>query len=178
VVNFSATSDIVKLGFLTTKRTKKKDTEVTEQIKKKQKMKTILILILFSTILFSCEETDIVQFDYQSTTMMGKTIITVRQDSVITSFVGRGNPTRTARATQNSEWLALVNSLKDVDLTKISTLESPTNKRATDAAPFGTLIVTTKETVFTSSAFDGKNPHEMLMPLMNEMAKIWDTTKE
>jgi len=141
-------------------------------------MHMLLSIILFSTILFSCEETDIIQFDYQSTTMMGKTIITVRQDSVITSFNGRGTPTRTARPTQKSEWLALVNSVKDIDFTKIADLESPTNKRATDAAPFGTLIVTTKETVFTSSAFDGKNPHEMLMPLMNEIVKISESGKE
>ena len=141
-------------------------------------MKATLILILFSTLLFSCEETDILQFDYQSTTMMGKTVVTVTQDSVVTSFNGRGTPTRTARPTQKSEWLALVNSVKDVDLTKISELESPTNKRATDAAAFGKLTVTTKETTYTSSDFDGKNPHEILMPLMNEIVKIWESEKE
>lgn len=110
--------------------------------------------------------------------MMGKTVVTVTQDSVVTTFNGRGNPTRTARATQNSEWMALVNSVKDIDLTKISELESPTNKRATDGAAFGKLTVTTKETTYTSSDFDGKNPNQILMPLMNEIVKIWESGKE
>ena len=137
-----------------------------------------MFIALLALFLFACEETDIIQFQYNSTTMMGKTIVIVRQDSVITSFSGRGTPTRNARTTEKSEWMSLVNSIKDVDLSKISTLEAPTNKRSTDAAPFGMLIVTTKDSTYTSASFDGKNPHEMLMPLMNEMAKIWDTTKE
>lgn len=137
-------------------------------------MKPTLILIIFSTVLFSCEETDVVQYEYISSTMMGRTVVTITQDSVVTTFNGRGEPTRTARKTETSEWSALFKSLVDVDLNKIATLESPTNGRATDRSPYGTLIITTKDSAYTSASFDGKNPHEMLMPLMNEVVKIWE----
>lgn len=137
-------------------------------------MKSLLTLIFVTTLLISCNETDIVSYEYHSTTMMGKTKVIITQDSVITTFNGRGEPTRTARVTQSSEWTSLAASLKDVDLSKISTLESPTNKRATDAAPYGTIIVTTKDSTYTSASFDGKNPHDMLKPLMEEIVKVWE----
>lgn len=137
-------------------------------------MRRIFLLIFCFAFLVSCGEEDIVQYEYRSTTMMGKTIVTVTKDSVITTFNGRGTPTRAARATQPAEWSALFKSLEGVDLAAISTLEAPTNKRATDAAPFGTLVVTTKDSAYTSATFDGKNPHEMLAPLMNEMVKVWE----
>lgn len=137
-------------------------------------MKSLLTLIFATTLLISCNETDIVSYEYHSTTMMGKTVVVITQDSVVTTFNGRGEPTRSARATQSSEWTALAGSLKNVDLSKISSLESPTNKRATDAAPYGTIIVTTKDSTYTSASFDGKNPHDMLKPLMEEIVKVWE----
>jgi hypothetical protein len=137
-------------------------------------MRKLIHLIIFFGLLASCGEENIVQYEYRSTTMMGKTVVTIRQDSVITTFNGRGTPTRTARATEASEWSALYQSLKGVELDKVASLEAPTDKRSTDAAPFGTLVVTTVDSVYTSATFDGKNPHEMLMPLMNEVIKIWE----
>jgi hypothetical protein len=106
--------------------------------------------------------------------MMGKTLVEITQDSVVVSFAGRGEPTRTARKTDSSEWMNLASALEGVDLNKIATLEAPTNKRATDAAPYGTILISTKDSTYTSASFDGKNPHEMLMPLMNEIVKIWE----
>lgn len=135
-------------------------------------MKQLVYLIAVVFMGVSCKELDIVQYEYQSTTMMGRTVIAIRQDSVVTTFNGREGYMRKARATEPSEWMNLANSVKDVELSKISALESPTNKRATDAAPYGTIIITTKDSVYTSASFDGKNPHEMLVPLMNEIVKI------
>src|SRR5687768_16160887 len=137
-------------------------------------MKNMLFILMLNVLLVSCGEDDIVKYEYFSTTMMGKTIVTIRPDSVITTFNGRGTPTRTARATDASEWTALYKSLEGVDLDQIGTLEAPSDKRSTDAAPFGKIIVTTKDSVYISALFDGKNPHEMLMPLMNEIVKVWE----
>jgi hypothetical protein len=137
-------------------------------------MRILAGVIIMSVVMISCVEENIVQYEYRSTTMMGKTIVTIRQDSVVTTFNGRGTPTRTARATEASEWTALYKSLEGVDLDQVANLEAPTDKRSTDAAPFGVLVVTTVDSVYTSATFDGKNPHEMLMPLMNEVVKIWE----
>jgi len=106
--------------------------------------------------------------------MMGKTTVSITKDSVITSFNGRGEAKLDVRKTTESEWVDLMKSLAEVDLNKIASLESPTNKRATDAAPYGTIEITTKDSVYTSASFDGKNPHEMLMPVMNEIVEIWE----
>lgn len=137
-------------------------------------MRLMLLTTFLFSLLISCNETDILKYEYHSVTMMGKTVVTITPDSVVTTFNGRGEPSRTARGLESGEWTALANSLKDVDLSKIATLESPTNKRATDAAPFGTIVVTTRDSVYTSAGFDGKNPHAMLQPLMQEIIKVWE----
>lgn len=137
-------------------------------------MKLFLLSALSIVICISCKELNFTKVEYRSTTMMGKTLVEITQDSVVVSFTGRGEPTRTARKTDSSEWMNLASAMEGVDLNKIATLEAPTNKRATDAAPYGTIIITTKDSSYTSASFDGKNPHEMLMPLMNEIVKIWE----
>ena len=137
-------------------------------------MRTMILITVLTALLVSCEETDVVQYEYISSTMMGRTVVTITQDSVVTTFNGRGEPTRNARKTEASEWSALFKSLAEGDLNKMPTVESPTNGRATDRSPYGTLIITTKDSAYTSASFDGKNPHEMLMPLMNEVVKIWE----
>jgi len=137
-------------------------------------MRIILALLTFSVLLVACKELDVVKYEYRSTTMMGKTVVTITADSVVTEFNGRKESTRNARVTEPTEWAALAASLKEVDLDKIATLQAPTEKRATDAAPYGTIIISTKDSVYTSASFDGKNPHEMLQPLMKEIVKAWE----
>ncbi|MBK7129929.1 MAG: hypothetical protein IPM74_04495 [Crocinitomicaceae bacterium] len=137
-------------------------------------MKAGLFLLFNTLLLISCKELDITKYEYRSTTMTGRTVVSITQDSTIISFTGRGEPTRTARGTSSTEWASLAKAMEGVDLSKIASLEAPSNKRATDAAPFGSIEITSKDTVYTSASFDGKNPHEMLMPLMNEIVKIWE----
>lgn len=137
-------------------------------------MKSLIVLFAVAITFLSCKEMDIKKVEYRSTTMMGKTTVTITADSVVTTFNGRGDATRTSRTLSTGEWNALMESLVKVELSKISSLESPTNKRATDAAPYGTIEITTKDSVYTSASFDGKNPHEMLMPTMQEIIKIWE----
>jgi hypothetical protein len=45
--------------------------------------------------------------------------------------------------------------------------------RATDAAPFARLTLTTKNgKSYTTKTFDGFKPHETLQPLLDEIQKI------
>ena len=104
-------------------------------------------------------------------------ILTVTQDSVIVTFNGRTAPTRFSRATQQSEWDALNSSMKDVDLSKVSSLEAPSNKRAMDAAPFAKIVFIGKDSTITSADFDAKNPHEMLKPLEKQFLEIQEENK-
>lgn len=134
-------------------------------------MKYILPLIAVFLIM-SCKTADIVTYEYKSTTMLGSRILTVTQDSVVSSYRGRTEPTRSARATTSQEWAELKASVVNLKLKNISDLEAPTNKRATDAAPYGSVILTTKDSSYHSSSFDGYVSHKDLMPLMNVMRVI------
>lgn len=109
----------------------------------------------------------VVSYQYTRTTQMGKTVITVRQDSTITTTIGRTGNDRQAILTEATTWTALNEAVKEVDFKQIGSLESPTNKRQTDAAPFGMLSFELKDTTYHSASFDGITAPEMLMPIMN-----------
>ncbi|MEX1003709.1 MAG: hypothetical protein WDZ35_16435 [Crocinitomicaceae bacterium] len=130
----------------------------------------ILFLIAFMTI--SCEETDLKKVEYHTTTMMGRTVTTVTPDSVVVTFSGRGEPTHYSRKTKSGEWASIVESVKDIKFDEIAELEAPSNKRATDAAPFAKFVFETKKGTFESNGFDGGNPHEMLMPVMKAIEEV------
>ncbi|NOQ72757.1 MAG: hypothetical protein GQ574_12175 [Crocinitomix sp.] len=134
-------------------------------------MKYILPIIA-AFLIISCKTTDVIQYEYKATTMLGSRILTVTQDSVISSFSGRTKATRTARATTSEEWTELKASVANLKLETISDLESPTNRRATDASPYGSVKLTTKDSTYHSSAFDGYNAHKTLLPLTAVMEKI------
>ena len=131
-----------------------------------------LLICMTALSLISCEELEVNQFEYTTTTMMGRTQLLVTQDSVVVDFNGRGEPTHFSRATKAQEWSGLMLSLKEVDLDKVASLEAPSNKRATDAAPFAYFEFTTKDSTYRSASFDHKNPNSMLKPCMDEIIKI------
>ncbi|MFT5822843.1 MAG: hypothetical protein ACI8ZM_004100 [Crocinitomix sp.] len=134
-------------------------------------MKYILPVIA-AFLIISCKTTDIIKYEYKSTTMLGSRILTVTQDSVVSSFSGRTTPTRSARATSPEEWTELKASATGLKLETISDLESPTNRRATDASPYGSVKLTTKDSTYHSSSFDGYDSHKALLTLTAVMAKI------
>ncbi len=126
-------------------------------------------------IMFSCKTVDVRQYQYKSTTMLGSRTITITQDSVLTEFKGRVESSRTARATSPEEWVQLKESMKTVKLNDIADLLSPTNRRATDAAPFGSVSITTKDSTYQSATFDGFDANEQLLPLVVVIKKISET---
>ena len=121
-----------------------------------------LLICLVAVTFFSCKEAEVTKFEYTTVTMMGKTIMTVTPKLVTVDFSGRGEPTHFERETKDAEWIALMTSMKDVDLDKVNGLEAPSNKRATDASPFASFTFTTPDSTYKSAGFDHKNPNEML----------------
>jgi hypothetical protein len=137
-----------------------------------------LLICLVAVTFFSCKEAEVTQFEYSTVTMMGKTLMIVSQDKVTVDFSGRNEPTHYERETKYGEWVALMKSLKEVDLEKVNGLEAPSNKRATDAAPFATFSFVTADSTYKSASFDHKNPNDMLMPLMQEFIKVQEENKK
>ncbi|MCG8575749.1 MAG: hypothetical protein MI810_12760 [Flavobacteriales bacterium] len=140
-------------------------------------MKKLLILSLSLLVLVACKTSEVIKYEYTSTTMMGKKTLIVTQDSVYTSFTGRGEPTSSARATSASEWSSLNKAVEELKLKDVRDLEAPTNKRATDAAPFGKVTLHTKDSIYQSKTFDGYDSHEALKPLMEQIRKIAESKK-
>jgi hypothetical protein len=137
----------------------------------------ILLLAIATITLMSCQDLDIVKYEYQTSTMMGRTVLSVTQDSVVVTFSGRGEPTYYGRAVKPSEWKAVNASMKKVDLTEVPFLKAPSNARATDRVAYAKFTFIGEKTSTTSSDFDANKPHDMLMPLMKEIQKIQKANK-
>lgn len=137
-----------------------------------------LIILLAALSLASCKDLDIKKVEYHTSTMMGKTILSVTQDSVIVTFNGRGEPTYFAREAKDAEWTAVLKSIMDVDLDKIADLEAPSNRRANDVVGYAKFIVVGRDKSHISGSFDAKNPNAVLMPLMEEINKIEEENKK
>ena len=71
-----------------------------------------------------------------------------------------------------------MSSLTTVKLEEINSLEAPSNKRATDAAPFAKMLFHTPDSTYESASFDHKNPHLMLKPTMEAILKIQAANKK
>lgn len=123
-------------------------------------------------ILTACNTKEIIRYEYKSTTMLGSRTLTITKDSVISSYSGRIESNRQARKTTAQEWEALKTSANGIKLEEIRDLKSPTNRRATDAAPFGKVMLTTADSTYRSASFDGYESHEMLKPLMEVIKEI------
>jgi hypothetical protein len=139
---------------------------------KTRKMNKLLLYGFVAILLTACIESEVVKVEYRSTTMMGRTMVTITKDSVTTSFNGRGEPWSNSRSTTPGEWTDLLKLLSEIKLKDIPTYEAPTNKRDTDAAPFATLFVHTKDSTFESKTFDGYDAHDMLQPTMDQIEKM------
>ena len=134
-------------------------------------------ILLIAFAFFSCKDLEIVRYEYSTSTQMGRTVLAVTQDSVIVTFNGRGEPSYWARETKEGEWESLNASMQDVDLSKVSSLEAPSNGRMTDRAPIAKFNFVGKDSSISSAPFDAGKPHEMLSPLMEVFSKIEEVNK-
>ena len=136
------------------------------------------LICLMAFVSFACKEKEVSKFEYQTVTMMGKTTMVMTKDLVTVDFAGRGEPSHYERATSSDEWMGLMSSLTTVKLEEINSLEAPSNKRATDAAPFAKMLFHTPDSTYESASFDHKNPHLMLKPTMEAILKIQAANKK
>jgi hypothetical protein len=72
-----------------------------------------------------------------------------------------------ASAIDKDGWAKLLMTLKDVSLTEIDGLQSPTRDRAHDGAVHSTLEITFEDGQTISHGFDNENPHADLKPLLD-----------
>lgn len=129
---------------------------------------------LLGCAVYSQKTSQVVRIEFTSLTRGGiiKQII-VTKDSVIKSkSEGRGTELQTIkRAISKKDWQRLLKSFKDVTLSQVPELESPTMKRAYDGAKHSTISITTNDATVTHS-FDDEEPHKKLQQLMLQINKL------
>jgi hypothetical protein len=120
---------------------------------------------------------EVVTIQFTSITRGGysKEIVATR-DSIIQNFTeGRGATSKTTRTVMKAEdWNRLMNSLQPVNMTAVSELPSPTQKRAYDGAHHSSLTFITSSGATVSHSFDDEVPHKSLQPLMSTLLNLID----
>lgn len=122
--------------------------------------------------MLSCGTQKIVTFEYSVVTRGYKKTVAVSQKETVV-VIKKSNLEETAKyRTSGKLWKALQINAVDIDLNKISSLKSPTNKRDIDAAMFAKLIIVTKGSTYTSSSFDNGHPPKMIKTIVDSLANL------
>ncbi|HEY5825265.1 MAG TPA: hypothetical protein VIT44_12915 [Cyclobacteriaceae bacterium] len=79
---------------------------------------------------------------------------------------------------KSAEWKNLRGTLKEVSITSIPDLQSPTMKRSFDGARTSTITITTKDGKTWSHSFDNEEPHEQLRKLMSAITSLSNDIKK
>lgn len=139
----------------------------------------ILCLILLAivttavTVTQKTEDVNRIEFNSGTRTYREQLIITPDSLSVIKEdFRVDQRPQIHRRSTSAGEWRSVKEALKDIRLTEIETLQSPTMKRTFDGAAHGSIIITTSDGRSFTHGFDDENPHRKFRLLMDQISKL------
>lgn len=125
-------------------------------------MKLTLALLLLAMPSFAQKKNDTIKVEFSSITRGQQEFVVITPDSIkMTSSKQKA----VARALEKKEWLAIIYTINKLELSSVSTLKSPTMKRAYDGARHSTITITTQSQSY-AHAFDDENPHEKLKPLL------------
>lgn len=135
-------------------------------------MRVNLLLLSILMLIVSCGTQKIISYEYSAVTRGYKMTIKVDKDStLITETKGR-DVSETKSSTTPELWKSLEVGAREIEVLEIGTLESPTNKRQIDAAMFCKLILTTKDSTYTSSSFDNGHPPLMLKIVVDSLVNL------
>ena len=149
-------------------------------------MKIVLLFLFVFLSSFSCEnlqlEEEIEAIRFSSMGMSGHAeSILITRDSILLSYEKRRTqePSQVfSRKINRGEWNSLIQTISPLNIKEISSLESPTNKRAYDGAFHSQLIIRTIHQEYRSLSFDDENPHEKLLPLMQAVRSLANTVEK
>lgn len=138
----------------------------------------VLLTFLTSVVLgqgFAQQESEITRIEFNSGTRTQRQQVILTPDSIRIireDFRVDQRPDITDRSMTSREWKALISSLKDVRLSEIKNLQSPSMRRTYDAAAHGSLIITTSNGETYTHGFDDENPHRKLRNLMDQIRRV------
>ena len=136
-------------------------------------MKSLLLILSLTSNTIPAQKTgDILRIEFNSLTRGYQQLVVITADSIKISTHARG--TEENKSIKNKDWIHIIKPLKNVSLSDIAELKSPTMKRAYDGARHSTITITTKSETYSHS-FDDEDPHDKLKPLLKI---ILDTKKK
>ena len=144
----------------------------------KTKLAFIVWFLTLAGLSVQCQTANnIKKIEYTTLTRGYQKHVVISADSVKTSVEGREEDRQSKRALSKAEWNTVMDALKNVKISTIPSLPSPTMKRAYDGALHSTLTLTTQDQIDFGHSFDDENPDPKLVPLMKAVLKIADTEK-
>jgi len=140
-------------------------------------MKNVLFIVLI-TLLVSCGTQKIVSYEYNVIARGYKQSITVNKQNVEVTSNDISSENGVKRQTSETDpelWKTLQEASKKIELTEISALESPTNRRQFDGAMFAKLTLETLGSTYNSAGFDHGQPPVMLKAVVDSLVRLGAT---
>jgi hypothetical protein len=135
----------------------------------------IVILLVCWTALLAQKDMEIRQVEFSKVSRGFEEHVRIKADSVhvfVHDIRGDKAAVKFSRKIDETEWVKIVEALKQVKIRQIESLPSPTMNRASDAAMHGTLTFITGDSKSYAHGFDDENPHESLKPLLKAVREI------
>lgn len=137
-------------------------------------MKTLSLLFLSFIMLKSCSQD--AKNDLSNTTIAYTANtrgffqkITIKDKQAIVSS-DRNNPDQgNAIAISDDEWKKLICEFNNINIKEIGTYEGPSQKRFHDGAAFANMVITYKDSVYESAAFDHGFPPKEIEKLVEKV---------
>jgi hypothetical protein len=147
-------------------------------------MKTIKIFSALMVIAFGVgaqTAKDVKQIEFSTSTRGSYKQVIFTPKEMITSEENRTSSKgeeRQNKKLKSAEWKKLCNALKEVAISGIPELQSPTMKRSFDGARTSTITISTKDGKTWAHSFDNEEPNAQLQKLMNEITSLSSGTKK
>jgi hypothetical protein len=133
----------------------------------------LMVLLGISTVSARCQDENIVtKVEFTSLTRGHQKEVFISADSLIIYVSHRGENKMIKRKLEAGEWDELLVSIPKINREELSTLPSPTSRRAFDGAKHSVIQIYGKDAGPWSHSFDDENPHELLHPLMDVIKRI------
>lgn len=124
-----------------------------------------ILLLLFSSIKVLGQDSGLTKVEFSSLSRGSFFSISITPDSIVQTSRSFDDSSQFQRATTQKEWVKMNKDVKRLDLESISTLKSPTMKRAYDGAEHSKIAIYAGEKVY-EHLFDDEDPNEELQALL------------
>jgi hypothetical protein len=137
----------------------------------------LILALLVSTIGFAQKES-LLEVQFSSITRGESEYLTLTADSVKYFVQNRikNSQLERSRLINSKEWKSLESIVKSIDLTKMRSIVSPSQKRQYDGARHSSIVVISNLGSY-NHLFDDEEPHESLIDLMKCLQNIRKRTK-